>query len=111
MKTIETKPGVTLGFVKMEWQPVEPNHYVGRSVSAYFQDEASIAPEYKHYPIIGLLSEITEEQAKELMPEVKVFVPDAKDWKEYTGKELLKMATDSVNIKPEEFNQYLLVKL
>jgi hypothetical protein len=109
MKTIETKPGVTLGFKESD------RH---RSVTEFILDNNCLI---KNKDIIGRLSEITEEQAKELVlhPED---VLHGNEWhplyKDYTSsifKSLaigsLYSAAESLGIKESEFEKYLVIKL
>jgi hypothetical protein len=117
MKTIETKPGVTLGFKESD------RH---RSVTEFILDNNCLI---KNKDIIGRLSEITEEQAKELVSlgvmgieaEGKVYNADMNEWydmKEFMGdrlgdlyKQKLIQTAESLGIKESEFENYLVIKL
>jgi hypothetical protein len=110
MKTIKTKPGVTLGFV-------ESDHIRFYTV---FPEGAS--RDWNPPKIINQLSEITEEQAKELVNVVEWYYFDIyQDYMEDHMKkrphkydyavDSIKSAAESLGIKPEEFDQYLVVKI
>lgn len=113
MKTIETKPGVTIGFVDSE------------------EFDITMHGDY----VIGRLSEITEEQAKELVASTKWHFPEEHTvWFNYTESaeqpnpvsgqlrqkwnvglsnavDSLKTAAISVGIEEKDFDKYLVIKL
>jgi hypothetical protein len=108
MKTIETKPGVTLGFIAC------PEGYENLSL---------IVPKGSRFgwKQIGKLSEITEEQAKELVlhPED---VKHGDTWyplyKDYTGLVLTRSPIRSLcsaagftGIEEKDYENYLVIKL
>jgi hypothetical protein len=102
LKTIETKPGVTLKFIAC------PRGY---EKTAYTYPEG-MDPLRKWEPI-GRLSEITEEQAKELVEEKEGF------YKNYSEPFCVCVGPDgslnsvalSLGIKESDFDQYLVIKL
>jgi hypothetical protein len=128
MKTIETKPGVTLGFVKWDWHPAptkvlvegetDPRSiiYDGKSLNPYKADEVGQTSSQNNYKVIGKLSEITEEQAKEL---VEMTIDDAqyreveKDGSVINRdhKYKLRKQAKSVGIEEKDFDKYLVIKL
>jgi hypothetical protein len=100
MKTIQIKIGVTIGFI---------------TDSEYIDGLFRLQGDRKR-ELIGTLSKITEEQAKELVPQKMSHLEQINGdlsiiEKDYKPLELLKMAAEALDIKPEEFNQYLVVKL
>ncbi len=123
MKTVQTKPDCTLGFVKD---------------SGPIQEINSVKEIFSKYPLIGKLSEITEEQARELV-EKQHYVGDGIEpmYKMYYTKESgllqpyhyieqddeiimggfslaissLKSAAEEVGIEEKDFGNYLVIKL
>lgn len=120
METIETKPGVIIGFLKPPIMPVETET---RERKCLYVNNTIL-----HVFYIGKLSEITEEQAKEL---VTVAVDDLcfkynfktfEEWTEvrengleqiecFTYRKKLHSAALSLGIKEKDFDQYLVIKL
>jgi hypothetical protein len=123
MKTVQTKPDCTLGFAlgwknpdgkfvfqlnqDIEFTPVTPESYIG-GVDPYIIDEVGCTVGFNvNNKVIGKLSEITEEQARELVyghPE------DYEKSPEYGKSGLNKLAL-SVGIEEKDFGNYLVVKL
>jgi hypothetical protein len=101
MKTIETKPGVTLGFV------------LARDINFYTVFPEGANADWKPPKVISKLSEITEEQAKELIPNTIPQFMDAgviRNWK-YDPLNALKEGVKSVGIEEKDFGNYLVVRL
>lgn len=118
MKTIQTKPGVTLGFVKI------PEHLL-RKNSPYANIQCLQVNKNKKTAIdldvIGILSEITEEQVQELCGlgtlnityegEYRHLVFNPWNFIEDSCIYILHAAVKSVGIEEKDFDQYLVIKL
>lgn len=121
MKTIETKPGVTIGF----WRPPMPDAMPSKEASNH-RKCIYINNEILHVFCISRLSEITEDQAKELTDPVAASI-DGKYYMDYTyskedfhnnvkfkklnAVECLKSAALLHGIPETDFDQYLVILL
>lgn len=129
MKAIKTKPDCTLGFVKipeikvpfqghsenvLRFSEVTKESLDGSGFS-WFKEEDS-------FEAIGKLSEVTEEQARELVEEINGATLGNKPLPMYKNYLLgtiltdaatysLKSAALSVGIEEKDFDKYLIVKL
>jgi hypothetical protein len=99
MKTIQTKPDCTLGFV--EEALVKTNG----DLLAYLWERVNFLHSYK---LLGKLSEITEEQARELMEVDKGHIGFGRICNYLYG---LKESAKAVGIEEKDFGSYLVVKL
>lgn len=121
METIQTKPGVTIGFLR---PPAMPDETETNYRKCLYVNNTML-----HVYYIGKLSEITEDQAKELVDLGKIEI-DYKGEKrhadldevyamdKFMGKNpgeryklQLKVVAESVGIKEKDFDQYLVIKL
>jgi hypothetical protein len=112
MKTVQTKPDCTLGFV--EETLVKTNG----DLLTYLWEKVSFLHSYK---LLGKLSEITEEQAEELV-DSKMKYPGCMHYRmyyEFLGNDFnliraiysLRSAALSVGIPETDFDKYLVIKL
>jgi hypothetical protein len=107
MKTIQTKPDCTLGFVRFGKDKPEAEPTVtlyGNSLEGWRKAKISNT----EYEAINLLSEITEEQAKELMEVDKGHIGFGRICNYLYG---LKESAKAVGILETDFDKYLVVKL
>jgi hypothetical protein len=131
MKTVQTKPDCTLGFVEVEpewfnfktrfdgsWWLYGSNKSIPDnnpfSEVETFEDEyvytllVEKVKEFKQISVIGKLSEITEEQARELMEVDKEHIGFGRICNYLYG---LKESAKAVGIEEKDFDKYLVVKL
>lgn len=119
MLTIKTKPDCTLGFVPMDikFSPITPESYDGEKVNPYHIDEVFIINTDKS-KIIGKLSEITEEQARELVKSsnlknqgIAYHIDPLENIYSRTALIAIQAAVLSVGIEEKDFDKYVVVKL
>jgi hypothetical protein len=131
MKTVQTKPDCTLGFIKMK--PAHTgNADLESSVIKDVKIDIGLLTKSNKAPTpIGILSEITEEQAEELVDGVKredseeiaywyCYNPEKanrhSDKKTlipvyHKAMDSLKSAAESAGIEEKDFDKYLVIKL
>jgi hypothetical protein len=124
MLTVQTKPDCTLGFAlgwknpdgnfvfqlnqDIEFTPVTPEAYIGFKADFAKMDEVGFFEKGDKINIIGKLSEITEEQARELMEVDKGHIGFGRICNYLYG---LKESAKAVGIEEKDFDKYLIIKL
>jgi hypothetical protein len=122
MKTIQTKPDCTLGFAKSDKSTNELNNDVliyGTACATVDTNPYTLLELVESKKVVGWLSEVSEEQAKELLESSLVNgfccyknYMDSTNW--YFGASVLmslQSAALSVGIEEKDFDKYLIVKL
>lgn len=119
METIETKPGVTLGFYKPPVMPSKEEYTSDMRKCIYINNKIL------HVIFIDKLSEITEDQAWDLVGYTPLEMPHPhtgeptklRAFYNYIGghsdgpAHSLQTAALSVGIEEKDFDQYLVIKL